>query len=202
LLAHAKPLANFTAGIFDVNGGKCSSTCSTPIAYDRPTVYRRCMGTQTLCPTHQSSVGSPGSNACCIILPTEHTQAMPTSSVTTNVVVFIAKRSPQARLRVARAERLWCSYSKESKNACLALNLSPVVLMELRAWGSGAGRGADGHGGHEAPAVVDGSEPRVDPMVCRRPHLSPPSTSAMTTRTAAGGLTSCSENHHHCLVPP
>jgi hypothetical protein len=90
-------------------------------------------------------------------------------------------------------------YSKESKNACLALNLSPVVLMELRAWGSGAGRGADGH---EAPVVVDGSEPWVDPMVCGRPHLSPPSTSVMTIRTAAGGLTSRSENHHHCIVPP
>jgi hypothetical protein len=68
----------------------------------------------------------------------------------------------------------------------------------IKAWGSGAGGGADGH---ETPTVVGDSELRVDPMVCGRPHLSPPSTSVMTTRSAAGGLMSRSENHH-CLVPP
>ena len=47
--------------------------------------------------------------------------------------------------------------------------LGAPALVE--ATGPGASRGADGHGGNEAPAVGDGSKPGVDPGVCVHLHL-------------------------------
>ena len=51
----------------------------------------------------------------------------------------------------------------------------------VEAMGIEAGRGADGHGGHEAPATIAGSEPGVDHVVCGGPRLLQSSTSTMTT---------------------
>jgi hypothetical protein len=87
-----------------------------------------------------------------------------------------------AQLRAARNETLrrGHGYSKENRKALSALNLSPAVLKGMglrwswRPWGSELveERMDTGGGGHDARAVVNGSEPGVDPRVCAGPSSS------------------------------
>ncbi|CAM0954666.1 unnamed protein product [Alopecurus aequalis] len=66
---------------------------------------------------------------------------MATFSAST-VVVSATRPLPRAQLRVARADTLRCSYSRQALKACSAMDLSPEVIKGMglrrvsRPWGS------------------------------------------------------------------